>query len=290
VLKLSSLSLGAFVFAQLNAFITKIIAGFLEEGSISIIGYVDRLSTIPTFIIGGSFSMILTSYWSVFVVNNKSEDLNNSFNKTISALSIIVIPISVGLYYLAEPIVLVIYQRGSFDINTAIITAKVFALFSIQIIPLYYNNVLSRILHINKSLKYLFFFSMMAFILNTFLMYFLSMRTSLGILGIPIGLIIGRFSMVTLNFLYINQKYINVKFKDLGIKNFKSLIATCLMIAFLILTNKLIDIYVNDMIQVIKLLINILLGALVYFIILKLLKHTEFETIISMIRKKMRKS
>ena len=290
LLKLSSLSLGAFVFAQLNTFITKVIAGFLQEGSISIIGYVDRLSTIPTFIIGGSFSMILTSYWSVFVVNKKSEDLNNSFNKTISALSIILFPISIGLYYLAEPIVQVIYQRGSFDINTAIITAKVFALFSIQIIPLYYNNVLSRILHVNKSLNYLFIFSMVAFILNTLLMYCLSIYTGLGILGIPIGLIIGRFSMTAVNFLYVNYKYVDIHFKDLGIKNFKSMLATTVMIASLIIFNKLIELYGNYMVQVVILIINMVLGAFVYFVILKLLSHPEFETIIMMLRKKLGKS
>jgi len=288
LLKLSSLSLGAFVFAQLNTFITKIIAGLLEEGSISIIGYVDRLSTIPTFIIGGSFSMILTSYWSVFVVNKKTEELNNSFNKTISTLSIIVIPISVGLFYLAEPIVMVIYQRGSFDIDTAIITAKVFALFSIQIIPLYYNNVLSRILHITKALKYLFFFSMTAFVLNTGFMYSLSIYTNLGILGIPIGLIIGRFSMTTVNFFYINRRYVNIQFKDLGIRNFKSILSTTLMIVFLIIMNKFIGLYFDSISQVIILLLNIILGALVYFIVLKLLNHPEFETVLMIFRNRIR--
>jgi putative peptidoglycan lipid II flippase len=233
--------------------------------------------------------MILTSYWSLFVVNKKSKDLDNSFNKTISTLSIILFPISIGLYYLAEPIVLVIYQRGSFDINTAIITAKVFALFSIQIIPLYYNNVLSRILHVNKSLNYLFIFSMVAFILNTLLMYFLSIYTGLGILGIPIGLIIGRFSTTAVNFLYINHKYVNIQFKDLGIKNFKSMLATTVMIASLIIFNKLIELYMNYIVQVIILIINILLGAFVYFAILKLLNHPEFETIIMMLRKKLGK-
>lgn len=291
LLKMSSLALGAFIFAQLTPFFLKIVAGLLESGSISVIGYAERLSIIPSFIIGSSFSVVLTSYWSKMHFDKLSSALEDSFNKTMSALTVILVPIVFGLSYLSDSLVELLFLGENFDLQAVKITALVFALFIVQTLPTYYNNVLSRILHINQDLKYLFKFSLISFILNTILIFLLAIETPLGVLGIPTGLILGRGLTVCANTIYVHRKYVRINFRNQSIGIAKVVLSSAVMLGVMFGTNLWINLFFDLSRNLsLTLVSNVVIGATSYIFVLKLLRHIELEAILKIVKNKIQPS
>ncbi|MFY0626326.1 MAG: polysaccharide biosynthesis C-terminal domain-containing protein [Reichenbachiella sp.] len=281
----SSLAIGAFFFAQLNSVSQKVIASLLAVGSLASLGYAERLSIIPSFVIGAGFSVILTAYWSDLHASSKSEDLADSVNKTISSVLMLIMPIAVGGALLSQLVVSVVFERGSFDYASVKITAQIFGIFILQVIPSQLNNVLSRILHVNQALKYLFVFSLLAFVLNTVLIYIFSITYQMGIIGIPTGLLVGRTISLSVNLYYVNRNFVQIQF----VQNFVKLIKV-----FIALTVMVISIYVSYHLQIDTVLIPlgllvlfITMGGFIYILTLKLLGHNELNLLIKLVEHKL---
>ncbi len=108
---------------SLNVFINTNFASLLASGSVSYLFYADRLMELPQGIFAIAVGTALLPSLSRQAAKNDTAGLVDSMNYAMRLVIIIILPASVGLYVLAQPIVNVLFQRGHFDYNSTIQTA-----------------------------------------------------------------------------------------------------------------------------------------------------------------------
>ena len=119
--------------AQINIFISTILASYLPEGSITYLYYSMRLIQFPIGIFGVAMGMALLPTLSEHAVKGDYERLRDDFSFALRLLFFITIPAMAGLIALREPIVNILFQRGKFDYVATVGTAEALLFYSIGI-------------------------------------------------------------------------------------------------------------------------------------------------------------
>ncbi len=101
--------------AQLNIFISTILASFLPSGSITYLYYSMRLIQFPIGMFGVAMGMAVLPTLSEHASRHDYKRLGEEFSFSLMLLFSITVPSMVGLIVLREPIVSVLFQRGEFD-------------------------------------------------------------------------------------------------------------------------------------------------------------------------------
>lgn len=119
--------------AQINIFVSTILASYLEEGSITYLYYSMRLIQFPIGMFGVAMGMAVLPALSEHAVKGDYDGLREDFSFAIRLLFFITIPAMVGLIALREPIVNILFQRGEFDYAATAGTAQALLFYSIGI-------------------------------------------------------------------------------------------------------------------------------------------------------------
>lgn len=110
---------------QLLTIINVKFAARLEEGAQSYIYAADRLLELPQSLIAISLGAALLPTFSQLLTDNKKTEMLSTANQYFRVLLVLALPSAVGLYVLALPIVQVLFMRGHFDLEDALMTAQV---------------------------------------------------------------------------------------------------------------------------------------------------------------------
>lgn len=101
--------------AQVNIFISTILASYLPQGSITYLYYSMRLIQFPIGIFGVAMGMAVLPALSEHAVKGDLVNLREDFSFALRLLFFITVPAMTGLIALREPIVNILFQRGIFD-------------------------------------------------------------------------------------------------------------------------------------------------------------------------------
>lgn len=104
---------------QINLLFDTLIASFLTTGSISWLYYSDRLLEFPLGLFGIAIATVILPTLSRNHVANNPEAFSGNMDWAIRMVCVLGIPAAVGLAFMAEPILTVIFQRGAFSEQTA---------------------------------------------------------------------------------------------------------------------------------------------------------------------------
>jgi peptidoglycan biosynthesis protein MviN/MurJ (putative lipid II flippase) len=119
--------------AQVVVLTERILASFLPEGTISQLSYAYRLATIPSVLFGMS---ILTAIFPSLVARQIDGDTAATHDILTSATALalaVLVPASVLIYVLAEPLVQFLFERGAFTSVASARTASATAAYAISI-------------------------------------------------------------------------------------------------------------------------------------------------------------
>lgn len=214
--RMSLLPFLSYVLAQFNPLISRLIASFLTVGSISVISYAQKLAVIPTLVIGTGFMGVIVSYWSKSAAEGDEQQLQNSVNRSVSMLLTILTPIVVGLYILREPLIRLLLQRGAFGDEAVVVTAGVFSIFIIAVVPTYLHMVICRVLFVKHDIVSLFWLSLLGMGLHSILSYVLAIVLQMGPKGIALSTLASG-SIVTITTTFIVYKYhVRLSLQELG--------------------------------------------------------------------------
>ncbi len=119
--------------AQINMFVSTILASYLPEGSITYLYYSMRLIQFPIGIFGVAMGMAILPTLSEHAVKGEFDRLRDDFSFALRLLFFITIPAMAGLIALREPIVNILFQRGKFDYVATVGTAQALLFYSIGI-------------------------------------------------------------------------------------------------------------------------------------------------------------
>ncbi|MFT2091614.1 murein biosynthesis integral membrane protein MurJ [Paraglaciecola sp. 2405UD69-4] len=99
---------------QINLLLDTMIASFLGTGAISWLYYSDRLLEFPLGLFGIAIATVILPTLSKNHVTNDSKAFSNNIDWAVKMVCLLGIPAATGLFILAEPMLLTIFQRGEF--------------------------------------------------------------------------------------------------------------------------------------------------------------------------------
>ena len=107
-------ALGAGVL-QLNLLVDVYIATLLPDGTNAYLYYADRLYHLPISITGTAMGTVLLPLLSKLWRQNKSDEAQHCQNRAIEFSLLITLPAMIGLFFLSEDLVRVMFEHGKFD-------------------------------------------------------------------------------------------------------------------------------------------------------------------------------
>jgi len=102
--------------AQINLLLDVVIASFLEkEGSITWLYYSDRILEFPLGIFAIAIATVILPSLSRHHTSNNTEEFNQTMNWGLRLVFLIGVPAAIGIFLMAEPIILTVFQHGEFS-------------------------------------------------------------------------------------------------------------------------------------------------------------------------------
>lgn len=112
---------------QINVFVDSILASFEQfvgAGGQSALYYSNRIFQLPLAIFGLSLAQALLPTFSTQMVRQDIEGFRATFSGAVRSLMLIVLPATVGLLVLSQPIVRILFETGKFDAYSTSITSS----------------------------------------------------------------------------------------------------------------------------------------------------------------------
>ncbi len=116
---------------QINLFVGAFIASWLPTGAISYLNYADRLNQLPLSVIGVAVSTALLPILSRQIRANLNEQAHETQSQAIEFSMFLTLPAALALVFLAEPFVMMVFERGAFtsnDTNATSLTLQALAI------------------------------------------------------------------------------------------------------------------------------------------------------------------
>ena len=113
---------GAAVY-QINILVGTLLASLLPAGSVSYLYYADRLVQFPLGIFAQAAATAVLPSLSRQAANGDHAAIGHTFGHAMSVVLFITIPAMVGLIFLRDPLVALLFKRGAFDAQTTRLTS-----------------------------------------------------------------------------------------------------------------------------------------------------------------------
>ncbi|MCB9989364.1 MAG: murein biosynthesis integral membrane protein MurJ [Rhodospirillales bacterium] len=116
---------------HINLFADLIIGSMLETGSISYLYYADRLNQLPLGTIGIAVGTALLPMLSKAMAADNKDEARNLFNRALEMCFLLGLPAAVGLFFTALPIIVTLFEHGSFTKHDSIMTVMVLTAYAV---------------------------------------------------------------------------------------------------------------------------------------------------------------
>ncbi len=120
---------------QITTLVNMRFASQLGEGAISYIYWADRLLELPLSLVSVSLGTALLPTLAAMWSRNEGQRLSETTHFYLRLNLFVAIPSALGLYFLAHPIVELLFQRGQFTAEDTLATASVVQIYSLILIP-----------------------------------------------------------------------------------------------------------------------------------------------------------
>ena len=116
---------------QINIFVNTNFASSLAEGSVSWLNYAFRLVQFPIGVFGVAVSIATLPVISRYAALKDMARLRETYVSSLTIAFCLTIPATVGLYVLAQPIIALIFQHGSFTAFDTVKTAEALSFYAL---------------------------------------------------------------------------------------------------------------------------------------------------------------
>ncbi len=153
VLKLMVPALFAVGVAHISILINTNIASFLAEGSVTWLTYADRLMEFPTALLGVALGTVLLPSLSAAFAKGSMDKYNALLNWGLKLIIAFAIPAALGLAFLSDALVSVLFQSKLFGPNDVVQTSNAVLGYSIGLIGLIGIKILAPGFYAQKDIK-----------------------------------------------------------------------------------------------------------------------------------------
>lgn len=138
---------------EINMIADAVIASFLPVGSITTLGFGNRLMQLPLGIFGISIGTAVLPEYSKQFTEKRWDDISETLRFSIHYVAYIMLPVSVVMIMGSETFVRLIFQRGAFGENAVTMTQAALVFYSIGLIFYGLNQAITPIFFAAKDTK-----------------------------------------------------------------------------------------------------------------------------------------
>ncbi|MCM3711644.1 murein biosynthesis integral membrane protein MurJ [Sporosarcina luteola] len=269
---------------QINLMVDKTLASTLIEGGISALTYASRLNDFVQGIFVLSFVAVMFPLISNMAAEKKTEDFKASINDVTSSVILIVVPASIGIMILAEPIIRLLFGHGHFDEHAVEMTSHALFFYSIGMIGYGFREVLNRTFYSLQDSKTPMYNASISVALNIVLSLLLS--SYMGIGGIALATSISALFCSILLAIHLRRKIGSFGLKGNLVIFIKATIASTVMGLIVYILNEYLLYGWNE---VVKMMLVVCIGSVVYLLVIILFRGQESKKIINFFKSLLRK-
>lgn len=201
---------------QLSDFISTFIASFLATGAISYLYYANRIFQLPLALFAIALS---TAIFPKIAKEIKSKNDTNTINllkKSFSLLFFLLIFSTIGGFILANEIIWLLFERGEFNTNNTIESAKVLQMYMLGLLPFGLYKLFSLWLYAKMQQKIAAKIAIYSLFINTALC--LLLFKPLGASGLALaGSISGLFLLGYAIFVFGIRQFLDIIFNRINL-------------------------------------------------------------------------
>lgn len=269
---------------QINTLIDRTLASGLAVGGISALNYADRLNGFVQGLFVTTIATVMYPIISKMAADKNINGLKKSVGEAVSTINLLIIPVTVGAIIFAEPIVRILFGRGAFDETAIAMTSNALIFYSIGMIGFGLREILSRAFYSLQDTKTPMINATIAVVINIVLNIILSRFMGIG--GLALATSISALSGTVLLFVSLRKKIGVFGLTTITISFFKILISSLIMG---VLAKISFDILINSLSETLSLVIAVSLGALVYALLIYVMKVEEVSIMIDTVKEKFKK-
>jgi putative peptidoglycan lipid II flippase len=257
--------------SQINLLIDTMIASVLVSGSVSWLYYSDRLLELPLALIGIALATVALAKLSKHHANKDAKQFTRTIDYALKIGLILALPACAGLILLAEPLIITLFQYDKFSVFAAHQSSLSLMAYGSGLVAFIMVKILAPIFLARGDTRTPVKAGVIAMLSNVVLN---------GILGYyfdHVGLAIATSISALLNgsllYYYLKKQSIFTFSQELIKMLFKVLIASFIMVLFILNFDQSQSVYVNaDALSRVSMLITtVCLSAFIYFLSLRVL-------------------
>ncbi len=138
---------------QINILVGTILATLLETGAVSYLYYADRIVQLPLALFGIAMSTALLPTLSSHLSKGNQGAAGEDLRAGLAWLTWLTLPAVVGAFYLAEPIVVTLFERGAFIHTDSIATAQTLQAYAVGLIAFCWVRLFASACYAQKDAK-----------------------------------------------------------------------------------------------------------------------------------------
>lgn len=267
---------------QINTMINRSLASTIEVGAITALNYASKLNVFATGIIVMSLSTVLYPILSRLSSEKNMELFKKYVTKSVNLVIVFMIPITFMTMVLVNPIVKILFEKGSFNSHDTYLTSTALFYYSLGMVAYGVRDVLSRTFYSLQDTKTPVKNAAISVLFN--IVFSLILVKYMGIGGLALSTSIAGIIAALLLGISLRKKIGKLGMKN-TIKNFvKVNMASFIMSVFINLifnTGSLLRLN-----TILALIISVIIGILVYILMAFVLDISEIKDIVKSIKEK----
>lgn len=273
---------------RINLIVNQNFASGISEGSITALRLASRLMWLPMGVFAGSIAVAVFPTLTSQAARKEMSDFKQTLSMGIRSILLIIIPASVGLAVLSEPIVRLLFERGEFDHNATLVTASALVFYCVGLFAQSAVWVVTRAYYALHDLTRPLMVAITTIFINIILNYFL--RPVLQERGLALADSIAVIFNLTV-LLYLLRR----KLGGIGLKKIlRSFILISFSAGLMGVAVYIVSAYLGTHLdlavrinQVIQVGVSIFIGLIVFVAALLLCRLEETELVKSMLKRKL---
>lgn len=238
LLKLAGPAVLSMGVSEINHLIDRSLASCLPVGSISAMNYAYKLITFLLGVLMVPLTTIMFSRMSHLASEGNRAGLRRALRNSLRMISLVALPILAVAMVMADDVVMMIYMRGNFTMESVRLTGGVLLFYLIGVLAFGFRDLLNRTFHAVQDTRTPFKVACMVVVLNVILN--LILRRFLGARGLALATSVSAYCGLIVMFALLRKRLGRLGLKRIAGEMAKILLAALGCAAVCMLMNRVL--------------------------------------------------
>lgn len=266
--------------AEVNTIVNRAVASFLFAGSIAALGYASKINAVFMSLFVSAISTIVYPLYAESSAKDDMKGLNTRVNTTLSAYTLLLLPLMCILFCFRTELVEVAFARGRFDAAAVQQTQVLFGCYTIGLLFSAFRETITKVFYSLKDTKTPAKNATIGVVLNIVLN--LTLPWFMGVKGLAIATSLSAM-YISISLLYLLVKRFDVMHLSVFYGNLRGIVlASCILVGSIYVFFYFCD----ELPTILKLIVGALLSICVYAGSVFALRVPIGKTLLKMLLKK----